>query len=198
MGGQFAIGLNADFNGFASVGGVDGVNSYGISLNANLEGPFSLEGGYQLSDFEDTDTNGNFFYGRVAYELPVAAVSVCPFAGAGYFKASEEEAGIEGSIELTTIPIGLGIGKRLAVGESANFDIFARPQFLYLDASAEVSGGDGGFFGVSDSETEFGADLGANIVFSSFYAGAGVFLSTIEDADPLFSVRLGVLVGGNR
>lgn len=190
MNGQYALAGVASFT--------DGSTGYGAALNANVAGPLSLEAGYQYIDIDDVDTNGNSFFGRGAWELPVTSVSLCPFAGVGYSEASEDFGEVEASVSLLTVPVGIGVGKRFSASPTLFVDLFAQPQLLWMRADFEVEGDGGGEFGVDDSQTEFGASIGANLGTSRFYVGGGVNFTTVEDSDPTFDLRVGIVLGGSR
>lgn len=190
MDGQYALAGVASF--------ADGSNGYGAALNANVSGPLSLEAGYQYIDIDEVDTNGNSFFGRGAWELPVASVSLCPFAGVGYSDASEDFGEVEASVSLLTVPVGIGVGKRFAASPSLFVDLFAQPQFVWMRADFELEGNGGGEIGVDESETEFGVSIGANLGTSRFYVGGGVNFTTVEDSDAVFDLRVGIVLGGSR
>jgi len=189
MGGQFALA--------GTIGFAEGSNAYGAALNANFAGPFTAEFGYQYIDIEDVDTNGNNFFGNVGYELNVPSVSLCPFAGVGYADASEEIEGFEASASVIQVPVGIGIGKRLQASPTLFVDLFAQPHVLWLRSDFEIEGQGGIEIGGDESETEAAINLGANIGTSRFFVGGGVQITTIEDSDPTFSLRVGIVLGGN-
>lgn len=181
-----------------TVGFADGAMAYGGALNANFTGPFAAEAGYQYIDIEDVETSGNNFFGRLGYELEVPSVSICPFAGIGYADASEEFEDVELSVSVLSVPVGVGIGKRFEASPSLFFDLFAQPHILWARADIELEGPGGGEIGEDGSETEAGIDIGANLGTSRFFVGGGVNVTTAEDSDPTFNLRIGIVLGGNR
>jgi hypothetical protein len=190
MDGQYALAGVVSF--------ADGSNAYGAALNANVSGPLSLEAGYQYIDLEESDTNGNGFFGRGAWELSMTSLSVCPFAGVGYRDASEDLGDAEISVSLLSVPVGVGVGKRFTASPTMFVDLFAQPQLVWLRSDFEIEGEGGGEFGVDDSETEFGVSIGANLGTSRFYVGGGVNFTTVEDSDATFDLRVGIVLGGSR
>jgi hypothetical protein len=94
-----------------------------------------------------------------------------------------------------TIPVGIGVGKRLPAGPELVVDIFAQPHLLWIRSDVEIEGSFGPEIGVDGSESEFGLGLGTNLATPTFFVGAGVGITTIEDSDPTFSLRVGLLLG---
>jgi hypothetical protein len=178
------------------MGFTEGSKMYGGEATANLSGPLSVGGGYALVKPDNVDQNGNSFSGRAAYEVSVANVSVCPVTGIGYTRFHAEEDGESATATQMVVPVGLAFGKQLMARETFSVTLSAAPQFLYINNKAETSGTIN--MEVSDSQSEFGADFGINFAMRSFYAGGGVQITTLENSDPVFSIGLGVLLGGNR
>jgi hypothetical protein len=173
----------------------EGAKGFGGTLTANLTGPLSVQAGYTLIDIDEVDDNGNTFFGNVAWELPNMSFSVCPVAGVAYSSFTTEVFGFEADASQIAIPIGIGIGKEFAASPTLNMSLFAVPHFVHLrnkftlsDGTAEES--------ETESENEFGAQLGARIGTGQLWAGAGVSFTTVEDTDPVFSLTLGIALGG--
>jgi hypothetical protein len=180
-----------------SLGLASGAKAYGAEVNADLAGPLSIGAGYTMIDLDDTSTNGNSFGGGVAFELAVPNVSMCPTARVVYNRVHEEGFGAEATVNQVIVPIGFGIGKVFPAGSNFNVVLFGEPQFLYIRSSVDASSGLGSISG-SETDNQFGADLGVRLSGASFFAGASVSLTTIEDSDPVFEFTLGVLVGKKR
>lgn len=103
---------------------------------------------------------------------------------------------IEGEATATTIdiPVGFGIGQTFAAGSNAQFGLFAVPQVVVSRRSAELEVG-GASEDATDTETYFGADIGALFQTGPFFAGGSVFVSSLDDSDAVFSINLGMLIG---
>jgi len=186
----------------ANVGFPDGGKTYTLAGSVDLIGPFSINGGLGLSTIDGIDDKMYHAGANVAYELKGLGFSACPVVGLSYsrFKVEEEinDGGETIVGEATTssfdVPLGFGIGQTFAAGSSAQFGLFAVPQVVISRTSAEFSAG-GASFDASDTETYFGADIGALFQTGAFFAGGSVFVSSLEDSDPVFSVNLGMLIG---
>jgi hypothetical protein len=195
---QACLGVPSGDRQFGVQGGMgftEGFKSYGGEVNANLNGPLSVGGGYAMVKPDNVDTNGNAFSGRAAWELPVAMISVCPVSGVGYTRFHDEEAGESATVTATVIPIGIGFGKKLMASENMFVTVSAVPQFLHIRNHAESTGTIN--MELDDNQNEFGAEFGMSFGMRNFYAGGGVSITTIENDDPTFSVGLGFLFGGN-
>jgi hypothetical protein len=172
----------------------EGADGFGGSVTANLNGPISLQAGYTLTTIEDLDENANFFHGRVAYEFPNMSFSVCPIAGASYGTWSDEAFGVEADASELTIPIGLGVGRSFTRGP-VDISLYAIPQFLHIRGEVTVAfGGNEG--SESESTNEFGAELGARVGTSNIWGGAGFFFTTLAESDLVFSIGIGIAIGG--
>ncbi len=181
---------NANFAARGEVGFADGGKSYTANLNANLLGPIAFELFGGLVDFDDIEDNGATFGGKVAYELGLANVSVCPLVGADYTTISAEEAGVEASVSTLVVPVGVGVGVALPAGGLGDVVLYAQPSYLYMRFSAEE--GDEDF---SDSTNEFGAEAGATLGLGRFLVGGSVFFTTVEESDAVFSLTAGLRFG---
>ena len=179
------------------VGFTQGMKSYGAGVSANLQGPLSVYANYNLLKPDNIDTSGNEFGAGVGYELAASGVSLCPAVGASYARFHEEFGFEEGTVTSIVVPLGLGIGKLLPAGANSYVTVFGAPQFLYLKTEVSYDGGLGSFE-VSDTRNEFGGTVGLRYGTAGFYLGGAVSMNTIENSDPIFSVGLGFIVGGNR
>ena len=180
-----------------SIGLTDGAESYGAEVTANLVGPLSLGAGYSLIDIDAVETKGNSFGAGAAAELTFPAASLCPTARIIYSRFHEEVFGIVGTVTQIVVPVGFGVGKTLAAGPRSYVTLFGQPQFLWIRTEGDLSLG-GGTLSESETDNEFGVDLGMRFSNASFYAGAAVRLTTIEDSNPVYTMLLGVLVGRKR
>jgi hypothetical protein len=174
----------------------EGRKSFGPNVQVNIEGPLAVSAGYRMTIYDDVDPNGHGVSGMIAYDLALEGLSMCPVVGLSYDRISESEDDITGRVSSTVIPIGLGIGKTFSSAtESLAVTLSATPQFLYVRTSVGIFG-DEGSITVSDSSTEFGASLNAVVGTGTFYFGAGVLLTSIEESDPVFGIGVGAFLGG--
>ncbi len=185
--------VDRQFGLAGAMGFTEGQKMYGGELNANLAGPLSLGGGYALVKPDESETNGNHFQGRAAWEMSVAQLSVCPTTGVGYTRFHAEEGGEEATVSSTVIPVGLAFGKSLRAGDNMSITLSAIPQFLYIKNKVDTP-----IFEGDASDNAFGADFGVNVGTRSFYVGGGASITSLEGSEPVFSVGLGVLFGGGR
>ena len=184
------------FGIFGEYSTTEGADGFGGNVTANLNGPFSVQLGYTLSMFDDTDENVNTFYGNIAYEFPNMSFSVCPIAGAAFAKESAEILGVELEASTVVIPIGIGVGREFTRGP-VDISLFAIPQFMHIRGEITISDGTS-----EESETEstneFAAQLGARVRSGNLWGGVGFSFTTIEESDLVFSIGVGVAIGGSR
>ena len=195
--GQACIGTpigSRQFGLGGSIGFTDGATSYGVALRANLEGPLSVGVGYGLTDVDNVEEKVNNFQGSVAYELPLQGISACPVTGLGYSRISGEDAEFDAEATATnlSIPVGFGVGQTFAAGPSLSVTLFAIPQFVYSRSKGEISLG-GMTVEETETSSEFAASLGITLGTSRLYFGGEVFLTTLDEADPVFSLGLGLI-----
>jgi hypothetical protein len=188
--------VDRQFGLAGAMGFTEGQKMYGGELSANLAGPISVGAGYGLVKPDNVDTNGNHFQGRAAWEMSMAKLSVCPTSGVGYTRFHEEEGAESATVTAMVIPVGLGFGKSLRAGENMQITLSAVPQYLYIKNRMESSGTIN--LEAEDSESAFGADFGVNVGMRSWYVGGGASFTSVENSDPVFSVGLGILFGGDR
>ncbi|MEX2610633.1 MAG: hypothetical protein WEA24_11845 [Gemmatimonadota bacterium] len=177
------------------VGFPENAKSYSGEVTADLVGPLSLGAGFGITKIDDVDENVTTFGGQAAYEVSGTSFSACPVVGAEYSTWSDTFSGVDVDVNQLVIPVGVGIGTTLAAGSNTDVVLFAVPQFLHIRSSVEASEGNVSFED-SDSDNEFGAEAGARFVFGSIFAGAGVFMTSIEDDDPTFNLAVGLTFGG--
>ena len=182
----------------AAVGFPENGKLYSVAGSVDLMGPLSVNGKLGLGTVDEIDDKLYSAGANVAYELKGLGFSACPVVGLSYSRmkmdGSDEE--IEGSMTISSfdVPIGFGVGQTFAAGSSANFGLYAVPQFVISRGKAEIEI-EGISVDESDTDTFFGANIGALFQTGSFFAGGSVFLTSQEDVDPVFSVNLGVLLG---
>jgi hypothetical protein len=186
--GRFGVALDGAFHPDA--------RGWGGSVHGNLAGPVSFDGGYQYVDLKDTDTNGNRVAGRVAVELPVDGVSVCPYAGGARLWASETQGITSGTVSANVFPVGLGIGRTFAAG-GGHITLFAQPQLAHVRSKLRVSIGEA-TLEFSENETEFGGTAGVRIGAGAFYIGGTVGMLSFDQDDPTIGVTLGFLLRARR
>lgn len=177
----------------AGMGIGDGFKSYSGGVAANLNGPlaFGIAAGITQPDeggenMKSAGLNGGFEV------LQSSRVSVCPTVGVIYSMASMDILGTEFDMNQIMVPVGLGLGTTLPAS-SMNVTLFATPQFLWYRTSLSADGES-----VSDTSNEFGVNAGVRFGVSSFYAGAGMSMTSMEDDEPVFNFGLGFVVGGRR
>jgi len=182
MGGQFAV--------TGQVGFPENARSYSGEFTADVVGPLSLGAHIGVTKIDNVDGDVTTFGGQAAYEVSGTSISACPVVGAEHSSRGEKLLGLTVDTNVLVIPVGLGIGTLLAAGASTDVVLFAVPQFLHIRTTVDGTGQD------TVSDNEFGAEAGARFVFGSIFAGAGVFMTSIEDDDPTFNVSLGLTFGG--
>jgi hypothetical protein len=194
--GQACVGTpiaNGQYGLEGGMGVGEGFKSYGAGLNANTAGPLSFSAGAALSKPDAGGDDMTTLGVSGAYELAqVGRISACPTVGFSYSMFSTDLLGEELDINQMMVPVGVGLGTTLPAG-SMNVTLFAVPQFLWYRTTASM-------MGESDSETqnEFGLNTGLRLGVSSFYAGAGMSMTSVEDSDPVFNFGIGIVLGGRR
>jgi hypothetical protein len=182
-GGQYAI------EGGMGVG--EGFKTYGGGVAANVAGPLAFAGGVSVTKPDAGGENITSFGGSGGYELVQSSrLSACPVAGLTYSTFSADFEGTEVDLNQIVVPVGLGLGTSLPAG-SMDVTLFAVPQFLWYRTSISTDEGS-----LSDSQNEFGVNTGLRLGVSSFYAGAGMSLTSVENSDPVFNFGIGLVLGG--
>jgi hypothetical protein len=184
-GGQYGI------EGGLGVG--EGFKTYSGGVAANVHGPLAFAGGVAVTKPDAGGENITSFGGSGGYELVQSSrLSACPVVGLNYSTLSADFEGTEVDVNQIVVPVGLGLGTSLPAG-SMDVTLFAVPQFLWFRTSVSANGQS-----ESDSQNEFGLNTGLRIGVSSFYAGAGMSLTSVEDSDPVFNFGIGLVLGGRR
>ena len=189
---------DGDYAVAANLGIASGAKSYGVEVSRNMLGPLTIGAAYAMTDFDNTSTNGNSFGGGVAWELTMPGASMCPTARIMYSRVHESTFGGEATVNQIVVPLGFGIGKSFPASPGLSLLLFGEPKFLYIRSSVDASAGGLGSFSASGSNNEVGADLGLRLTSATFYAGASMSFTTIDNSDPVFGLIVGAVVGGKR
>ena len=195
--GQACLGVptrDAGFSVAAEMALPNNAQQYAAVLNADLIGPLSFELNAGLLDIDDVEDHGATMGGRIGYTLGVVpALSVCPIAGAQYSTISTEQNLIEGplSVDATTLVLAAGAGIGTTFGGGPAVTVFAQPQYLYIrntfdDAIRPEE---------SSNRSELGIDTGARLSIGRLLLGGGMTWTTIDEADPVFSLTVGIMFG---
>lgn len=202
----------------AGVGLGEGFTNLGASTSAHLVGPIYGGVGYSRSDYDNVENSGNTVSSAIAVEVRVVGLSICPHASVAYGRmtivrdgflntSTYAQQSVRGSF--VSVPVGIGIGRRFAVGSAA-----------YLIVSAGARGGPvrnreeihelqytaaGRFLGEAeweDSTTETEADGGLSLTLGAgpFFGSGGVSVSSATPDQALVSLGVGLLirVGGGQ
>jgi hypothetical protein len=203
--GQSCIGVPISPGQFAIAGEIgfpEGGKSYGGMVTANVAGPLAVQARVDVLKADDVpegvDDSATQFGGTLAYKIgQTTAISFCPLVGASYVKESFDDDEGSVSVSLLTIPVGIGFGAALPVS-GLDLTAFAVPQLLIMRARVEMDIPGLIEFSDSETETEFGANLGLRLRTGPVYFGGSVFITSIEDSDPAFSLTVGFALGGRR
>jgi hypothetical protein len=121
----------------------------------------------------------NSFGGDIAYEVPVklnagaSAIGFCPLVGYDYGKWYD--------VHLFAWPVGVAGGVALPLADGAVILApYALPHYEWGRASAD---------GQTETYSDFGLSIGANLLFSNILAG--VSMRKFGDSDAVFSIRIG-------
>jgi hypothetical protein len=133
----------------------------GAALFGNIDGPFTLGGGYAMTNIPDAANNLSRVTGDAVFELSSGRFSACAVSGVSYGWISGEQPGFTMAVsaQTITIPVGLGLGKTLWTTRRATITSFIVPQYLLVRTHLEDV--DGAIFSETSYEHEFGAVLGA-------------------------------------
>jgi len=178
----------------AGIGFPDGGKTYSLRGAVDLTGPLSVNGGVDVGTIDDVDDNAYNFGANVAYELKGLSFSACPVVGVNYGTFSMEDSGATMDISALNIPLGFGVGQTFAAG-SNSFGLYAVPQFVISRGTIEMDIPGVGSAEESETDTFFGADIGALFKAGSFFAGASVNVTSQEDSDAVFGLNVGMLFG---
>jgi hypothetical protein len=166
----------------ARVGFSEGANSYGAEFGANLTGPLSVRFRGDFIDFDDFDDGGWSVSGEGAIQAGSALpVPVCPVFGLSYAGVQDAD------FNVLTFHAGAGIGGPLSQNTAGSFIVYAVPQLLVNHISVDTD-----FVEDSETETDFGAELGATLAGARVFGTVALFVSTIDDGTS-FELGIGAL-----
>jgi len=178
----------------AGIGFPEDSKTYSLRGAVDLTGPLSVNGGVAVGTIDEVDDKAYSFGANVAYELKGLSFSACPVVGLNYNTFSMEESGATMDVSALNIPLGFGVGQTFAAG-SNSFGLYAVPQFVISRASMDVEIPGLGSAEESETDTFFGADIGALFKAGSFFAGASVNVTSQADSDAVFGLNVGMLFG---
>lgn len=175
-----------------NAGFVDNANSFGGAFSYNSLGPVTVGAGLGVTTFDNSDENSLDASGLLGLEVPLTGLSGCVVTGLRYSTIDFNDVF---SVSTLQVPIGFGIGKSIPAGPRTALVLNAVPQFLFVRSRTERTvAGDTDID--TDTEGEFGLDLGATLASSAVFGGFGVFMSTINNSDPVFTLSIGLVLGG--
>jgi hypothetical protein len=166
------------------------VDSYGVEANYNFSGPLGVYGGLNVlsedGDNEDEESEDEI-YGGLAFEVASLGmmvgprVSACPVVEARFID-------FEGLGSYLQIPIGFGIGAGLGIPMLPSASAYVQPQLVItrLDFDDDLTEAE------TETETDFGIKAGANVGFGIISVGGEVRHVFVDEADPVFGIRVGV------
>lgn len=176
--------------GWASAGAsfTDGAWAMGGAVGGNLESPVSLEGAVSHTLYDNTDAAATGLTGTAAAEVgsPESEVSVCPAASLSYRWLSND-AGTGLEADGVVLGGGLGVGTVVQSAESGLRFVPRATGALVHDRFTASFGG------VSSTESQTYASFSGQVLLAgeSVYAGPSASITTLEGADPVFSLTLG-------
>lgn len=185
--GSIALGGSAAFT--------DGSKSYAVGADGFSASRLAWSASVGLTDIEDVDKNATGLSASLGYVVPSSNVfSVCPFASGGYDWWSQSYFDAEAKFSVLSGGIGMGLGLDVPLEAGPTLGLFARPTLVFSRASIEITGT--GFIDGDDTEndTSFGSTFGAGLNFGRAFLTGFVGISSVEESDPVFGLRLGFLV----
>jgi hypothetical protein len=187
QGGRFAL--------QTGVGLTSGATSYGVDFTANLRGPWALSAGYALTDLQDAEPHGHTFTGRVAFEIPGAAVSVCPALEVGYSRVSGLSTNIYPGPYTTVTSVApvvnVSAGSTLTLTPALFATPFAGLGMTLLHSVAQAKSGGFSSDKYKDDASAISAVLGLLVGSQTVHVGVRMSLTTLEDSDPLYTLGVG-------
>ena len=161
------------------------VDVFGAEGSFNFNGPLSLSGGVLFASDDDDDQTT--FRAGAAFDLTprtggiLPGFSVCPNVRADFVS--------EDNVDVQQIPIGLGLGATLPLGDqSMTLTPFVIPALVITHFSVD----DPILGSASDTETDLGIRGGADLNFDRFFLGGTVEWIDNPGADVVFGVRAGI------
>lgn len=158
---------------------------YGAGFRHNMDGPFSFGADYNVSSYDGVDPLQHGVGVDAAYELSALELplSVCPTAGLGYSRISDETA----TVSAFSIPVGVGFGKSFQLSSRVSVIPHVVPQWVWTRATIDIGGNE-----ASADDSYLGALFGATFGLPRFYVGGGVSWVDLDGVDPVFSITGGM------
>lgn len=162
----------------------DNANTYGVGVIHQATQNVNLGASYALTSFSgilDGMPSMHSVGGRAAFEVPMntnaggPALSICPNAGAEYGRWED--------MNIVSVPVGVGVGVAFPLADNfAMIAPYANPQYVWTRMSLD---------GESDSTSDFGFTLGANLVVGNLLFGPT--FAKLGDSDGMFGIRAGFI-----
>lgn len=177
--------------GFAAGGAAftDGAWALNGNVGANTESPLALQGDVTHTMFDNSEIATTALTATGAADVTSSEISVCPAASLGYQWLSDEGelSGFDVSADGVILGGGLAVGGDIAGDGDFQFIPRGSASVIHNRATVEIAG-----FSETDSDTYGAFAVGMVLGGSSVYGGPSLSITTQEDSDPVFSVRLGV------
>lgn len=166
----------------------DHTTTFGAVVNAQWAEPLGFEAGIGITsyDHELIESIGLEFSGRVGYELGIRSASVCAFTGLAYSRVVADEPTLSG----LTVPLGIGLGRTIAVGSKYHLTLSGAPQLLYFRQMLEWS-----LESESESDVELGLSLAALLGTGRIYGRFSWALSLLGDRYNGIGISMGLRLG---
>lgn len=176
--------VDRQFSFGASLGFPDGGDRYGVEASYNVQGPFAVYGGLQIDSPEGDADDRDTYYGGAAFDLlrvglgaGADSLGICPTVRVGYTSVD--------SGSYLTVPIGVGLGTRVAVGDAAYLMPYVVPELVWARFSPDD--------GDSTSDSDFAIRGGAAVGFGMFFIGGEVSHPFQDGAQTVFGIRVGIV-----
>lgn len=181
--GQFTVG---GYGSFADAG-----KAYGVSSEANLQGPAFMGARIGVIDLDDADDNLTSVGGHLGFDLVQrGALSLCPIVGVDYDFWSGTFLGAELDVSRVAVPVALGVGARLGEGNGMAIIPSGRVGLLHQRFSGGASAGPL-VFQRDDTANDAFFDGGVTLALGRVYARGGVFRIFEDNAETTFRVSAG-------
>lgn len=164
----------------------DGARGYDLGVAYDTAGPLTILASAGFVDLEDTSTDAWSGAAGVAAEMPLASLSLCPTALAGYTRTETDEA-FDARASLWTGNIGVSLGKAFQAESGLRFLPYVQPSLVVARVALEIAGEE-----LKDTDEAFSMTAGANLSGARFFGGASVNATTFEDSDPSYGVHIGM------
>jgi hypothetical protein len=161
-----------------------------VEANYNYSGPLGVYGRLNVISLDGDggdDDSEDEIYGGLAFEVASLGmmigprVSACPVVEARFMD-------FEGLGSSLQIPIGLGVGASLGIPMLPSASAYVQPQLVIsrFDFDDDLTDAD------TETETDFGIKAGANVGFGLITVGGEVRHVFVDEADPVFGIRVGI------